>query len=81
MKKINAHKADTRFTRNDFNMLYDYLWRDLHTSDYHAINGKNKESRAEAKAEHKAIKKVIEYMEIIENQDLYFENGEIFKAE
>lgn len=81
MKKTNTYKADTRFTRNDFNMLYDYLWRDLHMAEYRAKNGRNKESRIAAESRYDAIKSIISHMEAIENSNLYFENGEIFKAE
>lgn len=80
MKKV-IRKAEGKFERADFNILYDYLWRDKLMAEHTARNGKNKEIRARASEKENTINHIINLMEIIEKDGLTFANGEIHKEE
>lgn len=76
--------ADTKFKRDDFNMLYDYLWRDrsIAESTINPVNplyGKNKAIRADAMERIRTINNIISYMEIIERDNLTFSDGKIYR--
>lgn len=68
-----------RFQRDDFNMLYDYLWRDKHLAEHTAIHGKNKATREAAAEDVRTLSAVIRYMEIIERDNLTFSDGKIYR--
>lgn len=76
--------AEKKFERDDFNMLYDYLWRDksIAESELNPISplyGKNKTIRAAAEEKIRTINSIISYMEIIERDKLTFSDGRIFR--
>ena len=77
-------KAEKKFERDDFNVLYDYLWRDRSVAEStlrpsSPLYGKNKAIRAAAAERVDTINNIIAYMEIIERDNLTFKDGEIFR--
>lgn len=73
-----------RFQRDDFNMLYDYLWRDKSVAESminpaSPLYGKNKAIRADAAERIKTIDNIISYMEIIERDNLTFSDGKVYR--
>lgn len=73
-----------RFQRDDFNMLYDYLWRDKSMAEstispVSPLYGKNKAIRAAAEERIRTIDQIIKYMEIIERDNLTFSDGKIYR--
>ena len=76
--------VEKKFERDDFNMLYDYLWRDKSIAEsklnpISPLYGKNKTIRAAAEEKIKTINSIISYMEIIERDKLTFSDGRIFR--
>lgn len=72
-------KAEKKFERDDFNVLYDYLWRDKSMAEHCARNGRNKADRAAAAAKVQAYDHVLKIMEVIEKSNLTFKDGEILR--
>jgi len=76
--------AEKRFERGDFNVLYDYLWRDkalAQSEQKHGspLYGKNKAIRQAAAERERMIDHIISIMDIIEKDNLVFKNGKIIK--
>ena len=83
---IIENNAEKKFERDDFNVLYDYLWRDrlmAKSTAYpgNVLYGKNKAIRAAAEERIRAIDQVMRYMAIIERDNLVFEDGKIIRKE
>lgn len=85
MELIN-NNAEKKFERDDFNMLYDYLWRDKSMAESQLmplspLYGKNKAIRAAAQERIETINNIISYMHIIERSGLTFSDGKIYREE
>jgi len=83
MELIN-NNAEKKFERNDFNILYNYLWRDKSIAEsqlmpLNPLYGKNKVIRAAAQERIKTINNIISYMYIIERDGLTFSDGKIYR--
>lgn len=72
-------KAEKKFERDDFNVLYDYLWRDKSMAEHCAKTGRNRNDRAEAAAKAQAYDHVLNIMKIIEDSKLTYKDGEILR--
>lgn len=76
--------ANSKFERDDFNMLYDYLWRDRSLAEdklspVSPLYGKNKAIRAAAEERIQTINQIIAYMEIIERDKLTYSDGKFYR--
>lgn len=76
--------VEKKFERDDFNMLYDYLWRDKSIAESELnptspLYGKNKTIRAAAEERIRTIDNIISYMKIIERDKLTFSDGKILR--
>lgn len=69
------------FERDDFNLIYDSLWRMRDCAQGEVIHGKNKAIRAAAAETERTINQIIRLMKIAEEQNLHFVNGEIYKGD
>lgn len=83
---IIENNATKKYERDDFNMLYDYLWRDrliAHSTAYpgNALYGKNKAIRAAAEERIRTIDNILQYMKNIERDNLVFKDGKIIRKD
>lgn len=69
------------FERDDFNLIYDSLWRMMSCAQWEVIHGKNKAIRAAAAETERTINQIVRLMKTAEEQNLHFVNGEIYKGD